>query len=258
VIKRLSHGLNLSYNFTWSKTLQDGIEGTENDPFNRSQDKFLSGSDRPLVSNINASYLVPVPQWAPGKILKYVLSGWQMGALLIYASGTPIAVPSASANLLSTETFETNSYLNRVPGQPLFLQDLNCHCFDPTKTFVLNPAAWSLPAGGTWGTSPAYYNDYRNQRHPTENFNVGRTFRIRESMSLSLRAEFVNIFNRTVLPAPSSTTPLTPATCFLSGNTGATGACNSGATVASGFGFEQTALIVGGTRTGQIVARFRF
>ena len=258
VTKRFSHGLDASYNFTWSKNLQNGIEADQNDPNNRGQDKYISGLDRPLVSNINFSYTVPVAPWTNNKILRYVLSGWQMGALLTYASGTPILVPAATANLLSTETFETNSYLDRVPGQPLFLQNLNCHCFDPTKTLVLNPAAWALPAAGTWGTSPAYYNDYRSQRHPTENFNVGRTFRIRESMSLSLRAEFVNIFNRTVLPAPSSTTPLTAPTCFVSGNTGATGACSPGATVASGFGFEQTAAIAGGTRTGQIVARFRF
>ena len=172
VIKRLSHGLDLGYNFTWSKNLQDGIEGGQNDPFNRGQDKYLSGNDRPLVSNINFTYTVPPSPWVNNKILKYVLSDWNMGGLFTYASGAPILVPAATANLLSTETFETNSYLNRVPGQPLFLDNLNCHCFDPTKTFVLNPAAWSLPAGGTWGASPAYYNDYRAQRHPTENFNV--------------------------------------------------------------------------------------
>ena len=200
--KRLSHGLDLSYNFTWSKTLVNGIEGTENDIFNRSTDKFLSGSDRPLVSNINITYTVPVPEWTSNKALRYVLSGWQTGALLTYASGTPIAVP-ASTTLLNTQTFGTASYLNRVPGVPLFLQDLNCHCFDPTKTLVLNPAAWVAPPAGTYSSSPAYYNDYRTQRHPTENFNVGRTFRIRESMSFSVRAEFVNIFNRTSLPAPS-------------------------------------------------------
>ncbi len=258
VVKRFSHGLDASYNFTWSKNLQDGVEADQNDPNNRSQDKYISGLDRPLVSNINFTYSVPVAPWTNNRILKYVLSGWQMGALLTYASGTPILVPSASANLLSTETFETNSYLDRVPGQPLFLQNLNCHCFDPTKTLVLNPAAWALPPAGTWGTSPAYYNDYRSQRHPTENFNFGRTFAIRESMNLSVRMEFVNIFNRTVLPAPSSTTPLTAPTCFLSGNTGATGACTSGATYASGFGFEQTAALASGARTGQLVARFRF
>jgi hypothetical protein len=123
---------------------------------------------------------------------------------------------------------------------------------------LLNAAAWTNPAPGAWGASPAYYSDYRNQRHPVENFNFGRTFKIRESMSLSVRAEFVNIFNRTVYPAPSATTPLTPATCFASGTSGATGPCSAGATIASGFGFIQTAGITGGVRTGQLVARFRF
>jgi hypothetical protein len=154
--------------------------------------------------------------------------------------------------------------MNRVSGQPLFLQDLNCHCFDPTKTLVLNAAAWALPAAGTWGTSPAYYSDYRSQRRPTENFNFGRTFRIREAMNLSIRAEFVNIFNRTVLPSPNpgsgigAISPLTAPTCYMSGTTGPTGACSTGATIASGFGFENTVGLATGQRTGQIVARFRF
>jgi hypothetical protein len=257
VVKRFSHGLDATYNFTWSKSLTNGIEGIENDVFNRSTDRFLSEYDRPFVNNITVNYMVPVPAWTGNKMLKYPLSGWTLGFLATYASGTPIEVPSA-ANLLATETFETSSFLDRVPGQPLFLQNLNCHCFDPTKTLVLNPAAWTDPAPGTWGTSPAFYGDYRSQRHPLENANFGRTFKIRESMNLSLRAEFVNIFNRTILPAPSSSTPLTPATCFVSGISGPTGACSPGATIASGFGFIQTAAIAGGTRTGQIVARFRF
>jgi hypothetical protein len=264
VIKRLSHGLDASYNFTWSKSLTNGIEGAENDIYNRSTDKFLSSYDRPLVSNINITYIAPPSPWVHNKILQYVLRDWTTGALLTYASGQPILVPTSTNNLNTSFFLPTASYMDRVPGVPLFLQNLNCHCFDPTKTLVLNPAAWVNSPPGTYGTSPAYYNDYRYQRHPTENFNFGRTFRIRESMNLSLRAEFVNIFNRTVLPNPSAgnaagaPSPQAAATCYLSGTKGATGACSSGATVASGFGFIQTASIVGGTRTGQIVARFRF
>jgi hypothetical protein len=34
---------------------------------------------------------------------------------------------------------------------------------------------------------------------PTSQSSVTRTFKIREAMSFSVRAEFVNIFNRTVL-----------------------------------------------------------
>ena len=74
----------------------------------------------------------------------------------------------------------------------------------------------------------------------------GRQFQIRERFSLAIRAEFVNIFNRTVLPNPSALTPLTGPTCFASGVTGATnGTCPAGATYASGFGFDQTANITG-------------
>jgi hypothetical protein len=98
VIKRLSHGLDVSYNFTWSKTLTRSIEGQNNDIFNRETNKYLSGSDRPLVSNINISYTVPAVPWDGNKILKYVLSDWTTGALLTYASGTPILVPTSSNN----------------------------------------------------------------------------------------------------------------------------------------------------------------
>jgi hypothetical protein len=143
---------------------------------------------------------------------------------------------------------------------PLYTVDVNCHCYDPTKTLVLNPAAWVDPPAGTFGNSTAFYNDYRQQRHPVENFNVGRNFTFKERFSFSVRAEFVNMFNRTIFPNPSATTPGTAATCFLSGINGATGACpaGGGSTFASGFGFMQTSNIGGGTRTGQLVARFRF
>jgi hypothetical protein len=221
VTKRLSHGLDLSYNFTWSKTLTNGIEGQENDINNRNLNKFLSNLDRPMVSNLSITYTVPAAAWAGNKVLRSVLRDWTTGALLTYASGAPILVPSS-----------TN----------------------------FNPTAWSNPSVGTYSTSAAYYNDYRSQRHPTENFNIGRTFRIRESMSLSLRAEYVNMFNRTVLPAPSTlTSPLTAPTCFVSGVSGTTGPCTTpGAAYASGFGTMATLNQTLGTRTGQIVARFRF
>jgi hypothetical protein len=107
--------------------------------------------------------------------------------------------------------------MNRVPGVPLYTVDVNCHCYDPTKTLVLNPAAWVDPPAGTFGNSTAFYNDYRQQRRPVENFNMGRNFTFKERFSFSVRAEFVNMFNRTILPNPSATTPGTAATCFLSG-----------------------------------------
>ena len=45
-----------------------------------------------------------------------------------------------------------------LSGQNLMWWD-HCHCVDPNKDLVLNPAAWSNPAAGQWGTASAYYDD---------------------------------------------------------------------------------------------------
>jgi len=263
VTKRFSHGLDFTYNYTWAKELTLGVEadsvgpfgaaGVVNDVFNRPNNKYISVYSRPQVSNIALNYTLP--KGGKNKYLRYAVGDWQFGGLLNYASGVPFAVPG-SQNQLATQLFR-GTLMNRVPGQPLFLQDLNCHCFDPTKTLTLNPAAWSDPAPGTWGNSTAYYNDFRQQRQPQENITMGRLFRIRESISFEVRAEFTNALNRTRLPNPSAATPLTGPTCFVSGSSGTTGACQTGSTYASGFGFIQTNGL-NGARNGQIVARIRF
>src|SRR5262249_45537433 len=140
------------------------------------------------------------------------------------------------------------SYANRVPGQPLFTKDLNCHCFDPGKEFVLNPNAWAEPAAGQFGTGAAYYSDYRAGRVPQENLAFGRTFKIGEGgVNFNIRGEFTNVLNRTVIPAPTST------------NARATQTSANGATTA-GFGRINTAAAptVPTSRQGMIVGRFTF
>src|SRR5205823_293750 len=107
-------------------------------------------------------------------------------------------------NALLFRSASATTLANRVPGQPLFLHDLNCHCFDPNTTFVLNPKAWTDPLPGQFGTSAAYYNDYRYARRPEEDMSLGRTFRIREGVRFQFRAEFTNVFNRTFLNNPDS------------------------------------------------------
>src|SRR5258708_34275522 len=64
------------------------------------------------------------------------------------------------------------TFLNRVPGQPLFLVDSNSH-FDPTQQLALNPKAWVEPAYGTFAASAPYFNDFRCQRPPAESMSSG-------------------------------------------------------------------------------------
>jgi hypothetical protein len=185
-----------------------------------------------------------------------------------YASGTPLLAPTANttgypSNLalatMNNVTFQTAQLEVRVPGQPLYLKDLNCHCFDPSTDLVLNKNAWANPAPGQFG-GQAYYPDFRGERRPVENLGFGRQFRIRERMSFSVRAELNNVFNRTYLNNPTLTgigiSPQTAPTCKLPNGTN--GACSPGLPLASGFGVVNTSTLYAQPRTGQLVARFEF
>ena len=258
VTKRYSHGLDMTGSFSWQKQQALGAEEDfsffqavsvqVNDIMNRQQNKYLSGFDQPFLLVIAGNYTTPKIGSANKALqaVSWAARDWVIGAVLRYGSGLPIRVPAAN-NALSSVLFR-GTFANRVPGQPLFTQDLNCHCFDPTKTLVLNPDAWVDPPAGQFGSSAAYYSDYRQPRRPAENFSIGRVFRIREQMNVQIRAEFTNILNRYSLPSPSATnaaltTTTFPTTGLLSG----------------GFGFSNTTNGAGSTpRAGTMVARFTF
>ena len=180
--KRLSHGVNFTWTYTRSKELQLGAEdytglGVINDVFNRNNNKQLSASSRPNWMTLAVNYTTP--RVSQNRWLSYATRDWMLGAVLQYGSGLPIQAPASPGNNNSA-TLLRSTYATRVPGVPLYLVDINCHCYDPSKTQVLNPAAWTDTPSGTFSPSAAYYNDYRYQRRPSELASFGRTFRIKE------------------------------------------------------------------------------
>lgn len=261
--KRLSHGLQFDGGFTWSKSL-DNFGGTP-DVQNLALAKGINGLDQPLVTRFSVLYTTP--KWGP-KLVSWLVRDWNLNAFAYYASGLPLTAPAANTTgypaslikgTISSLTFQSGQYQVRT-GQPLFLKDLNCHCFDPNTTFVLNPAAWTNPAPGQYG-GQTYYNDFRGQRRPVENFSFGRGIRFHERYSFNVRAEFTNIFNRTAPNNPSvsgfNISPQTPAVCKTA--TGGNGACTQpGQQIVSGFGAISTSSVAFFPRTGTIVAQFYF
>jgi hypothetical protein len=155
-------------------------------------------------------------------------------------------------------------------GELMGLIVLNCGCINPYTDVVLNPAAWVVPPNGAFGPATGtYYGDFRTSRYPTENFNVGRHFRVGKEgrYDLAVRAEFANIFNRLELGAPSTSNPTAAVSHNAFGQLSAGfGVINE--TVAN----PQNALSVTGNpltgastgqlyqnpRTGTIIARFSF
>jgi hypothetical protein len=281
VQKRFSHGLSAQLAYTWQKELTNGTNSNTsyvtpsppliNDVFNKALDKQISGFSIPQELIIAFSYTTPkLRSDSSGfKVLSWLARDWTYSGVLRYQSGQILQSPFSANNLLSNMARGPANnpalwgggytFMNRVPGQPLFLVNPNSN-IDPTKQLVLNPAAWVEPAYGTFGASAPYFNDFRWQRQPAESMAFGRIFRIKERAQFQIRAEFQNIFNRLFYSAPADGAPfgfpftsVTSPTLYANSFNGVSGL------LSSGYGYVNW---VGGAgalpRSGQIVGRFIF
>jgi hypothetical protein len=270
--KRYSHGLTFNGNYTFSKAL-DLMSSP--DVFNRALGKNLSASDLPHQLRFSAEYQTPrVHKGIPvigNPIVSYVLSGWGLGIYAQYQSAPLLGRPAAgSAQPISDwlgrgpggaqlkigpDGKPMNPYAvnwvdldGKVHAEPL---DINCHCYDPTRTVVLNPAAWQAVPDGQWAADQSSIRYFRGIRQPRESANLSRNFRFKERYSLQVRIEMNNIFNRVLLPQPTAA-----LANFAANPTSAGGQYTGGFGT---FGNLQTGNAVpGAARSGLFVARFQF
>jgi len=272
--KRFSHGLTFNVNYTFSKSLE--IMSSP-DVFNRKLGKNLGAFDAPSSLRLTIQYQIPqtkdldVPVLS-NKLVSYIVSDWGIGWWSTYQSAALVGRPS------STSTTPISQFLGRGPGSAQLKTnafgdymnpwsvdwtdydgkhhtdpiDVNCHCFDPTKTVVLNPAAWTNIPDGQWGAQQASLRFYRGIRFPQENANLSRNFRLGKEgrYNLNVRVEFQNIFNRTQYPGIGGGNFGTPPTKFATGaNTGL---------YSGGFGTINPTAGTAAYRTGTFVGRFTF
>ena len=273
--ERFSHGLSFNLNYNYSKNLDTMT--SVSDVFNRGLSKNLSVWDLPQPVPAYdpvpgaASCVTPVIPILSNKIVSYVLSDWGIGAYLNYQSAAIIGRPTSNG------TTPISQFLGRGPGSAQLKKnadgsymnpwsvdwtdysgkhhtdplDINCHCFDPTKTIVLNPDAWENVPDGQWAADQSSLRFYRGFRQPMENANFSRNFRFKERVSLNVRVEFNNVFNRMQLPQPTTTGN------FASTPTKFTSGANTGL-YSGGFGTILPLAGTSGQRTGTLVARITF
>ena len=267
VTQRFTRGLSFNMNYNFSKNL-DLTSAT--DVFNRANGKSYSANDRPHSLRLTVQYVVP-KTFSGNSILSYALSDWGLGAYLAYESGAVLARPTSNG------TVPLSLFLGRGPGSAQLKKnadgsymnpfsvnwidntgaqrtdpiDINCHCYDPTKNQVLNPAAWENIPNGQWAADQSDQRFFRGIRQPSENANFARNFRVKEKVTLNVRVEFNNILNRMILPNP--TTAGNYAAAPTKFTTGASNGLLSG-----GFGTYSVLNGVGNQRTGTFVARITF
>jgi hypothetical protein len=183
------HGLNTTVNFTWSNCIDSnsvnrgGAETLpiEENPYNPRSNQGPCDTDVRL--NFNAGVVYDVPVWKAGRLGE----GWQIGSVVTAVTGRPWTP------LLSTTGDESGQDL--VYGRPQCSGVKPIYQFsDPNSPTITNAAAiFSDPAPNTIGSCGR--NSLRGPEFTQWDFNVVKTTKITERVSLQLRFEVANLLN---------------------------------------------------------------
>lgn len=208
VQKRASNGLAFLVSYTLSKTICDnGLSGfavfnaAPLDTANRRLEKSLAPND--VTHNLVMSWVYEVPfgKGSRGPVQK-LAKGWVIGAVASYRSGTPLGIGGGPDLLL----FNGGNRPNRVPGVPE-RASVKGGSFDPAQDVYVNINAFSEPAPFTFGNVSRLEPSLRGFPYLSEDVSaIKRTYvpKIGEAFNVEFRAEFFNIFNRTVFGGPST------------------------------------------------------
>jgi len=219
VEKRMSKGLTVLANYTWSRSLDDlpfgeGVSGFDtgysalpiNNPNRHRFDYGPSGFDHTHV--FTASYVWRAPDvFKSNGILHQVLGGWEFGGVFSAASGRPITVLQGT-NISNTGIGQDRGTL--IPGVNPYSSTACAGVTVACKSW-LNPAAFQpTQVGGV--NNPAIFGTFGNVsknflRLPStwnSDMSASKYFNITERYKLQFRVEYFNVFNHPNF-APEST-----------------------------------------------------
>jgi hypothetical protein len=190
--RRFVNNLSYSVAYTWSHALSDvpltSFTSGTTDPFDYHLDYGDADLDRRHTFVFNAVYQMPsLKDWGP--VASAFVGGWQLNTIISHYGGTPLDVFSgANPNFLGLAATPANGGFrpNLVPGVSIYL-DTN----DPTQ--YLNPAAFALPAPGTFGNLSR--GVVRQPSLTNVDFSLNKNFALSERTRLQFRAEFFNLLN---------------------------------------------------------------
>jgi len=226
--RQFQHGWLLSANYMWSHSINDdGIGGGEADTpqnvFCRACEKASSDFDVRRTFNVSAVYELP---FGAGKshlsqpgAARALLGGWQLSTIATARTGLPVNVVVNRSNSALPDLYSVSGSErpDLVPGVSLTPQG------GQTPQQWINPAAFSVPAPGTFGD--AGRNLVRAPGLWQVDTAMAKTIGLTERFGLQFRAEAFNLFNRAQYGSPQAnlSSPLSFGVITTVVNPGATG-----------------------------------
>lgn len=211
VEQRMRYGLTASFNYTWSKAL-------DNMPFNASATAAATGqsyvmpitmpgykaldygpSDFDHRNVVSMSYVYALPKVGSSlpAVARYILNDWNSSGLVQFRSGDPLTVYSGASNNSGSGQQRDRAVLTGSPyGGAACAAGTHCKSF-------LNPASFTNNPAGTYGNVKK--GAFVGPQYADWDATMGRKFPIKEGIVLQFRAEYFNVTNHTNFGDPNTT-----------------------------------------------------
>jgi hypothetical protein len=184
-------GTSVTVNYTLSRNQTDAtndrdavdIPQNPNDP---GLDSYADArTDRRHIFTASYVYELPFFRTSSNAALKHALGGWQISGITMINSGQPV-----SRILVDSNTFRRGIFANYT-GQPVQAGELDQW---GTPNMWFNPAAFTVPADGTFGNSGRA--PFRQPGFNRTDLTLSKNIYLPRNMRLQFRADFVNAFNQ--------------------------------------------------------------
>jgi hypothetical protein len=200
-------GFLLSSNFMWSHSINDGSIGggesdTPQDSFCRSCDKASSDDDVRLMFNLSAVYQLPFgvgkPYITDPGVGRAILGGWELSAIGTAQTGLPVNITIDRSNgaVPGDYSISGQERPNYIAGVSLTPPG------GSTPNQWINPLAFATPANQTFGNLGR--NAFRAPGISQLDLGLSRYVSIKERVTVRLRADLFNVFNRAQYGAPNA------------------------------------------------------
>jgi hypothetical protein len=200
--RRFTGGFHVLASWTWSKSLDDQSNGTDNvsasgqypqDPLHPALDRGLSSFDRAQVLVANAVWEIPFRRNG-SPVLRALASGWQLSGILTAATGPPFSVLMACADV--------NAEGNNCRPDRLATGALPSGERSIAKWF--DTAAFAIPSPQAWGN--AGRNILRGPGAINLDLGIARSIALAADgkRRLQLRGEFFNALNHANFGLPQA------------------------------------------------------
>ncbi len=200
--RRFTRGLLFQSNYMWSHGITDASIGSGESV--AIQDMACRACDRSSTSidvrhnlTVDAIYELPFgagKHFLTSGLASRVFGGWELAGIGSARTGLPVNITMSRKTGAMLDGNTSSQRPNLVPGVPIYAAN-------QTINNWFNPAAFSLPANGTWGNLGRYIANGPGMYEIDSS--LQKRFRLGERLALNFRAAAYNLFNHPIYKTPS-------------------------------------------------------